>query len=732
MDKLISSLDLDDYITLYKNCLAREKPLFIEGDTNLHFRFINELCRYELTPPPNVANLDMKLTHLLKQGVLHIDEIWEFVKIVQYFLYLKSRKFEGFIGEWILGIEIPEAILQIQTWFDSKGNLKEETDLRFAAINSSLKIVKEKVNGVLKSLVSSSKLQEFLADTQIHFINSQEALLLRGGYTGVLKGSVIGRSAGGYFYVVPSALESYQKQESEILSKKEALIYEYAKKISAEFSKNRAFLSRLNREFDRFDNYFARVMFAKSNDFEFVLPNKSNDIVLKDFSHPALKEAKSVSVSFTKSILLITGVNAGGKTMLLKSILAAVFLSKYLLPMKIDAKHSRIGSFKNIKAVIEDTQNVKNDISTFAGRMVEFSRLFTINSALVGVDEIELGTDADEAANLFCAILEFLIKKEIKIVITTHHKRLASMLAANEHVELLAALYDEKARRPTYGFLAGTIGKSYAFETALRYGIAQNIVEKARMLYGEDKEKLNDLIQKNIDLEFESRVKLKNIEAKMQKLDKLSNSLNDEKEAQKKEFDALKFQFESEYSKAVNLAKEAARQNESRNIHKLLNEANIAKKAAKLPKMAESEDLNIGDRVKYGTLKGFITALKKDEAVVDADGITMRLPKSSLKKLSSSELYVKNSGGVSLTRPYGASVNLDLHGLCADEALEKSDKFISDALLAGFDEVCIFHGVGTGKLAYAVKEFLKTHPRVREFFDAPANQGGLGATIVRL
>ncbi|MDR1008592.1 MAG: endonuclease MutS2 [Campylobacteraceae bacterium] len=732
MDKLIASLDLDDYIARYKNYLAREKPLFIEGDSALHFRFINELCRYELTPPPSVPNLDVKLIHLSKRGTLHIDEIWEFVKIVRYFLYLKSKKFEGMAAEWILGINIPHSVLNIESWFDDKGGLKEEIDSRFAAINSSLKIVKEKISGVLKSLISSSKLQEFLVDTQIHFINSQEALLLRGGYMRAIKGTVAGRSAGGYFYVTPSALTGYQKQEADILSQKEALIYEYAKKISAEFEKERLFLKFINREFDRFDNYLSRVMFAKANDMEFILPGRDKEMVLKEFAHPALKEPKRVSVEFKKSILLITGVNAGGKTMLLKSVLSAAFLAKYLLPMKIDAVHSHIGSFKHIRAVIEDTQNVKNDISTFAGRMMEFNRLFTLNAALVGVDEIELGTDADEAANLFCAILEFLIKKGIKIIITTHHKRLASMLAANEQVELLAALYDEKTQRPTYGFLAGTIGKSYAFETALRYGIAQNIVEKARVLYGEDKEKLNDLIQKNIDLELKTREKLKEIEEKTRKIEKLSDSLEEQKEIQVKEFEALRFGFEREYQEAVNLAKAAARQNESKEVHKLLNRADKAKKNITPPKPFKNEELKVGDRVKYGTIKGVITALKKDEASVDTDGITMRLLKSSLKKISALEPKKVVKTNISHERPQSASVTLDLHALRADEAIEKSDKFLSDALLAGFDEVRIYHGVGTGKLAFAVRNFLKTHPSVKEFFDAPVNQGGAGAVIVKL
>ncbi len=168
--------------------------------------------------------------------------------------------------------------------------------------------------------------------------------------------------------------------------------------------------------------------------------------------------------------MLVTGVNAGGKTMLFKSILGSVLMAKHLIPFSLNPHHSEIGNFRETIAILDDPQSVKNDISTFAGRMVEFKKLFRVKNALVGVDEIELGTDADEAAALFRSILEELIKRDIYFIITTHHKRLASIMASKRYVDLVAALYDEKRQAPTYTYLHGTIGKSYAFETALRYG----------------------------------------------------------------------------------------------------------------------------------------------------------------------------------------------------------------------------------------------------------------------
>lgn len=734
MEEIFKKLDLDEYIKEYKNFLARKKPFFIEGDSNIHFRFINELQKYDISPAQNVENIDISLIHLSKSGTLHVKEIFEIVKIIRYFLYLKKQKFEDSLKEWMVNIEIPSQILEIEKYFDENGILKESIDERFLNINSALKQIKENINTQIRQLFSSQKLQSYLVDRQVHFLNNQEALLVRGGFNHVLKGMVIGRSSGGYFYVAPESINIFKKKESELLDKKEELIYEYSKKISLEFSKNLLFLKYIDKEFDRFDNYMARVMLAKSKNMEFILPSRDTKIKLENFSHPALKDPKPLSVEFNKKILLVTGVNAGGKTMLLKSILSAVVLAKYLLPMKIKAIDSHIGSFKSVEAIIEDPQNIKNDISTFAGRMISFGKLFSKNSILVGVDEIELGTDADEAANLFCAMLENLIKKDIKLIITTHHKRLASMLATNDDVELLAALYDEKKEKPSYDFLKGTIGKSYAFETAKRYGIAPNIVAYAKELYGKDQEKLGELIQKNIDLELSLRLKLKDVHIKEEKIQKLASSLENLKEEQTLEFNTLKNRFELDYQKAISLAKEAAKEKMPENIHKALNKAHLIKTAIKTPEIKQDDNFDVGNKVKYGNLKGIVKAVKKDILVVDMDGIIMHLPKNSVKKISSSQPKVpvkKEKNIVYLERPKSASVVIDLHGLRVDEAIDKLDKFISDVLISGFDEVQVYHGIGTGKLAHAVQTFLKEHKSVKSFHNAPANQGGFGATIVK-
>ncbi len=730
MQKLFAKLDLDKFILKFQNYFARQKDIFLQGDSSLHFKIIQELFKKQYNPPKQVQNLDTALMHINKHGVLHISEIYEFVKIILYMKHLKTLFFEGNLGSWLQKIDFDEHLLQICTYFNEKGEIDINIDERFLKLEFALKQIKEDIATKFRQYFSTKRLDSYLVDTQIHYINDHEALLVRGGFNHVLKASIIARSSGGFFYIVPDSLNELKQKQSALLDEKQKIIYEYCKKISIEFNKKFLFLRFINKEFDRFDHYNARVQFAKDNDLEFILANKTQHIKLCDFKHPALHDPKPISVDFAKNVLMITGVNAGGKTMLLKSILSASLLAKYIIPMSINATHSSIGSFKQIIPIIEDPQNASNDISTFAGRMSAFSNLFGKKNILVGVDEIELGTDADEAASLFFVMIKKLISQNAKIIITTHHKRLASLLATDENVELKAALYDEKLSRPTYEFLKGTIGKSYAFETAIRYGIPSSIVGEAKEVYGEDKEKLNDLIQKNIDLELDMRAKVKEAEKKVAKAHDLERKLKDEKEAQQEIFKQNYHKLELEFKKAIDEAKKAARSSDLKSIHQGLNKAQNAKKLLRPIATQPSTLLKVGDKVKYGVTKGIIVSIKKDLATIQSDFATLKVPLSTLKPTT--VVKTKNTPKIQIQNSNTSGVKLDLHGLRADEAIDRLDKFLSDALLSGFDEVLVYHGIGTGKLSYAVKEFLKIHPSVIRFDDAPPSMGGFGAKVIRL
>ena len=726
MNELLQKLDLKDYIKDFKSHFARDKDIYLQGDSKMHYNRILELSDINYTPPSKTPELSHTIAHLSKQGVLHIAQCYEIIKICKYFIYLKKLKFINLLRVWLDKIIIPNNILELFKYFDDKGEFCDELDERLINIKNAINIKNIQIQENFKNLLHSNDLKNYLIDTQIHFIANTECLLLKPGHK--TNSKIIARSNNGGYYTIPNNIEKLKNEIEELKSKKEDLYYEYATLFSNVFHKELLFVKFIDRAFDLFDHYSARVSFAKQKDFEFILIDQSKDIILKDFVHPALKNAKSIDIDFSKKILLVTGVNAGGKSMLLKSILSAAFLARHLLPMHINAFHSKIGSFKKIKAIIEDPQNVNNDLSTFAGRMKEFAMLLEQKDVLIGIDEIELGTDFEESSSLYNILIQNLIAKNNKIIITTHHKILASKLAKNDEVKLLAALFDEELLRPRYEFMPDIIGKSYAFESAFRYGINLNIINEAKKDYGQNKQNLEELISKTIKLELELRSKLSQIDIKEAQISKLLKELKDQKSKNNEELLKTISKLELDYHQVITIAKNSLKL-DPKTRQKAITKANEIKKAIIPPKISQNEnDLKIGDFVKYNSIKGKIIKIIKNQALIQSKDLKLRI---DLNLLSPTSPPPKIKDNITFTKA-NLSPSIDLHGLYSDEAIEKLDKFISDALIAGFDEVIIYHGIGTGKLAYAVNNFLKTHKSIKDFTDAPANKGGFGAKLVRL
>ncbi len=727
---MFDKLDLTRHVARLTALFSREKAVMMEGDYTLHYQFINDLAKYDFNQPPKVKVLESDLVKLSKEGVLRTDQLFEFFKVIKYFLYLKTYAFkEGRVRTLLDDITVPSELEAYLGHINAEGAINSEINEELYGIEQVIKEKKKQIQTRLAQIANSAKLAPYMVDKQVHVINGEEALLVRGGYSHVLKATITGRSATGFFYVIPAEAGKLKSELEHLLNRQSEIIYALEKEISRTLGKHLPFLKFIDRTFDRFDHYQARVFFAKANDYEFVIPDSSSKIVLKNFVHPALHNPKPISVDFSKSVLLITGVNAGGKTMLLKSILASALMAKYLIPFRCKKDETVIGRFKEIDAIIDDPQSVSNDISTFAGRIQSFQQLFRKNGVLIGVDEIELGTDSDEASALFKVIIESLIERDCKIVITTHHKRLAALLAANRDVELLAALYDEENRVPTYGFMQGSIGKSYAFETAVRYGIPAPVIDEARTLYGEEKERLGDLIERSSQLELELNIKKEAIEKELEAVYEKKKQLAIQQEETKRLLEEEKQRLNKEYFDAIKAAKEAIKAKDSKEAHRQLNKAHKEHAKIKQQKEVKPERFAVGDHVKYSNTSGVIEKIQKDRAVVDCNGIKMTFP---LSKLTRSTQPKKSRGiKIDVKKPTKASVNLDLHGMRAEEALHELDAFINNALMAGFEEVYIYHGVGSGILSRVVRDFLKEHPSVVSWEDAPANRGGSGATIVK-
>ena len=736
LSTLTKQLDLTPFIENLREFFAREKEITLDGDKNILFSYIQALESTPFTPPPSIKNLDNSLASLKKFGTLKLEEIFEFVKILRYFGYLKRlMQTPSPLTAYLDKIIIPEPLLATQGIFAQEGEIKQGVFEALDSLKASLKRQNQNMQESLNKILRSSALAPYLVDSQIHFINQTQTLLLKAGYQNAIKGVVLQRSQNGFFYLLPEEIRAIYQKIQEIENRIEEELYTICKDISSLFQKHFSFLNFLNKEFDKIDHLQARIFFAKAHNLNFILPqHKDSQLILKDFAHPILSNPKPISLDFSKQLLLITGVNAGGKTMLLKSLLSAVFLSKHLIPFKINPHQSKIPHFKNIFAIISDPQNSKNNISTFAGRMLDFSKILQEKDMILGIDEIELGTDADEAASLYKILLENLLDKKAKIIVTTHHKRLAALMANDPRIELVAAIYDEQKQAPTFDFMLGSIGKSYAFETAKRYHIPTALIERAKQNYGEDKEKLNLLIEKSAQLEISLKQKEAKLTEQIQEYQRKQENLKTEREKQKAEFALEKSRLQKTYDEALKILKDDLKNKQAQDIHRAFNNANkiLSTRLTEPAPAPKSRILKIGDRVKYKQNKGTILSIQNHKYFIELDeGMRLKVDASTIKPIGKEPTHAHAPKAEKILRPSQGFVHLDLHGLRAEEALEKLDKFISDSLLSGFDEVLVYHGIGGGILARVVREFLSTHPKIVGFEDAPPQMGGMGAKVIK-
>ena len=163
MQNILKKLDLIDYLDSFSKLMAREKSIILEGDINLHHKLISELSKFDIKAPSKIENLDSALMHIQKQGVLKIDDIFEFIKMINYFRYLRKFNFDGKLAEWIDKIVIPNDIVKVCEYFDDKANLKDGINQDFDNIKYAITKNKEAIKQNLYKTINSTKIRSYLA-----------------------------------------------------------------------------------------------------------------------------------------------------------------------------------------------------------------------------------------------------------------------------------------------------------------------------------------------------------------------------------------------------------------------------------------------------------------------------------------------------------------------------------------------------------------------------------------
>lgn len=495
-------------------------------------------------------------------------------------------------------------------------------------------------------------------------------------------------------------------------------------------------------------------------------------VLLIDARHPVLEStlhAKGVSpVPLTlemparAGVLVLSGPNAGGKTVALKTIGLLALMNQAGIP--VPAVEARLPVFDQVMADIGDHQSILESLSTFSARMVRVAEMSRELSppALVLVDEVGAGTDPEEAGALAVAIVDHFRRRGASVVTTTHHEALKAYAELAEGAINAAMEVDEKTMRPTYHLMTGVAGRSGGIDLAERVGLPADVVAEARSRLSsghretlEYSAKLKDLAESKRREEETLRRKEEELEARRVALESqleetivsararwhaaLEMALRQIEEAREQFISGIK-------DRAVALQVRAEARRQSSSLREQLEQV-IAPLAPTAPPAARpgAEDIRPGMRVRVAGMTGSdqaatvesVDAKGRAEVLVRGKRVRVRLVDlrpAETEPAAGKRLAWTVPPGVRLQRRDvdAAPTEINLIGERVEEALERLDKFLDDAYLAGHAEARIIHGHGTGRLRAAVRSMLDDHPHVEKWAAADERVGGDGVTVAVL
>jgi len=482
--------------------------------------------------------------------------------------------------------------------------------------------------------------------------------------------------------------------------------------------------------------------------------NKSFEVI--DGRHPLLIKklghSKTVPLNLKlkdESVILITGPNAGGKTVTLKTTGLLVLLAQSGIHIPIHPD-SNFHLFQKILVDIGDAQSIEDDLSTFSSHLTNIKNIIdeANNSTLVLVDEIGTGTDPSEGSAIATGVLISLRDKGAKVLATTHHGSLKIIANQLDGFQNASMEFDTDELKPTYKFNQGMPGSSYAFEVATRIGMDENIMALSKEYLDPDKTKIEYFL---IDIEKKSK-ELKNemhkLEIENLRLKSLANLYQqkvDKLEKQKKEIIEDTREKAQIYLKDINKQVETAIKNiresnadkqviktEKQKIETVKKETKeLFKKEVK--KEEKRIELNVGDyaAINNTTSLGIIDELDKikDKAVLVIGSIKIKTKYSDLIPAKKSEIEVQNYRKIGYDY---STINyrLDIRGKRADEAEKEIINFLDNSNMQGIERVEILHGMGTGALKQLVQSIIKNYGAIKNYYYAGIESGGDGVTVV--
>ncbi len=654
----------------------------------------------------------------------------------------------GLFSDKVVEFNIQEAI-------DENGRVRDSSSKELRLVRQDMAAIGEQLRKRLGSLVREIADKDLLQEDIITTRDGRFVIPVKSEYKHRVPGFIHSASASGAtVFIEPAETLELNNSLRELQFREQREIERILKALTAQVAGIRIPLEQSVKVLGIIDLLGAKARY--SIEILGTSPRMVEDpmVSLNDVRHPLLLQShpRNSVVPLTLSLkqpvlsLLITGPNAGGKSVALKTVGISVLCAQSGLHLAA-GEDSELSVFDNVFVDIGDDQSVENDLSTFSSHLLNMRNILdgAGKRSLVLIDEIGSGTDPSEGAALAAAVLEELLRRESLTIATTHHGMLKAFAHQTAGMENGSMEFDQETLRPTYRFRAGIPGSSYALELADRIGLEKDLLAKARAFLGSDKWKVESLISQLERDVRKYREQLAGLSGDRDRLNtlvaeyerRIGDARNEIRELKKRataEAKDLVSGAQAAIERLVKDIRESAAAKET--IHaakKTLDHLRTsAEQVTPADDLGADPTLGVGDhvRLKDGTEAGEIVELKGSNAVVLWKSGRIRVKAQDLVK-------TKEAATGKWTLPTGSNNlhfrnELDLRGLTGEEAIAEIQHFLDDALISGLQRVDIIHGKGTGALRKRVTEFLKGYPQVKSFRLGEWNEGGSGVTVVEL
>lgn len=669
--------------------------------------------------------------------------------------------------------DMEEAIKRVIT---EQGELRNDASPELQSIRRRLSRKRNELRSTINRAMSRAAKEGMTSDEGPTIRSGRMVIPIQAEYKRKIQGFVHDVSSSGQtVYLEPVEALNINNEIRQLESEEKREIERILRQLTGQVRRHRDSLRQNLEVLGRLDVIAARAdVGIKMNAFVPVLSESAHlylveaynpILLLKNLEQPKDQKENIVPLNMElteqEQCLVVTGPNAGGKSVAIKTLGLCVMMAQcgFAIPAR---DSTELPVYSGLFVDMGDDQSIENDLSTFSSRLqwMKTTLAHADENSLVLIDEAAAGTDPEEGGALFQSLMELLMERRSKVLVTTHHGSLKVFAHDHPHSVNGSMEFDQATLSPTYQFKKGIPGSSYAFEIAQRMQVDASLLEKARDLLGEAKGNMETLI---------TELEAKTQEAKelKERYDRLKAETTKARNRYEEKRSAIEKEKETIREKALIEAKEimqsanqrieeaveqiTLRGNEDKEaigevrkgVEKHKQEVNRQLNQLKTEKQQRAEENGqppeIGDAVRLqdANTTGELVEISGDNAVVLSGGLKLKTKYKNLIRVKGRGQKEKKNDRITVNMPKRNTgtvirARLDIRGRRGPDAIKEVTHYLDNVLASGLNQVEIIHGKGEGILKKLVHEYLEQRPEVRDFNIAPLNQGGSGCTIVKL